>query len=448
MPPSTRRSSLFPDFLRLNLENDKHHQPDPLLSFMPPVFDDYLKHRRPSMPATLPLSGGGHEYGGDYVGDRISPLSDIPPVRWPTPSAVARDVLSGEDYFSRRMNAELAALCLGRRIGFGEEMVVSPGGTGKFGELEDEDENDECERMKKSELYRTEMCRTFEEKGYCPYGNKCEYAHSEAELRPIYRPWNFKTKPCRTFHEKGHCPYGKRCHYRHAGGPDEIPKNVIIGPPPPNGKASPSLTPTGSMASASKAVFDPYARRVSDSGLQGLGVSGGLGPGIASSASNTGLYLTPEALGPRRSAPAVVLDAELSRLRALLRQKQQQELAMLGLENLNLMGGLEDELRPYSSSTSPLPSVSSTVPSPSSMLQAPQPGGSSTSTSLAMPLSPMPGPVGPNGNKGKQDELLPRDLMEQLGCEIHPLDDGAATEEWKELRGRLKALGLGDNTET
>ncbi|KAL1917430.1 uncharacterized protein VTP21DRAFT_3823 [Calcarisporiella thermophila] len=88
-------------------------------------------------------------------------------------------------------------------------------------------------RRRKAELFRTEMCRTFEEKGHCPYGDRCEYAHTEAELRPLYRPWNFKTKPCRTFHESGHCPYGKRCHYRHNSGTDEIPPNVIIRPPPP-----------------------------------------------------------------------------------------------------------------------------------------------------------------------------------------------------------------------
>ncbi|KAL1919487.1 uncharacterized protein VTP21DRAFT_2180 [Calcarisporiella thermophila] len=86
----------------------------------------------------------------------------------------------------------------------------------------------------RGELYRTEMCRTMMEKGNCPYGNKCEYAHSQSELRPIYRPWNYKTKQCRTFHEKGHCPYGKRCHYLHTGGPEEIPPNVIIWPRLPN----------------------------------------------------------------------------------------------------------------------------------------------------------------------------------------------------------------------
>ncbi|KAL1925756.1 uncharacterized protein VTP21DRAFT_639 [Calcarisporiella thermophila] len=109
-----------------------------------------------------------------------------------------------------------------------------------------EDEKQQGTRKVRGELWRTEMCRTMLEKGHCPYSNKCEYAHSKAELRPIYRPWNYKTKLCRTFHEKGHCPYGKRCHYLHTGSPDEIPSNVIIWPRQPsasNGQANHSNRP-------------------------------------------------------------------------------------------------------------------------------------------------------------------------------------------------------------
>lgn len=27
--------------------------------------------------------------------------------------------------------------------------------------------------------YKTELCRTFEEKGACPYGQKCRFAHGK-----------------------------------------------------------------------------------------------------------------------------------------------------------------------------------------------------------------------------------------------------------------------------
>lgn len=30
--------------------------------------------------------------------------------------------------------------------------------------------------------YKTELCRTYEEKGYCPYGGKCRFAHGRDDL--------------------------------------------------------------------------------------------------------------------------------------------------------------------------------------------------------------------------------------------------------------------------
>mgnify|MGYP002345882633 CR=1 FL=1 len=30
--------------------------------------------------------------------------------------------------------------------------------------------------------YKTELCRTFEEKGNCPYGHKCRVAHGKEDL--------------------------------------------------------------------------------------------------------------------------------------------------------------------------------------------------------------------------------------------------------------------------
>lgn len=68
---------------------------------------------------------------------------------------------------------------------------------------------------KRITLYKTEMCRTFEETGTCKYGIKCQFAHDRSELRNIQRHPRYKTEICKTFWEQGNCPYGKRCCFIH-----------------------------------------------------------------------------------------------------------------------------------------------------------------------------------------------------------------------------------------
>ncbi|XP_020796198.2 mRNA decay activator protein ZFP36 [Boleophthalmus pectinirostris] len=69
--------------------------------------------------------------------------------------------------------------------------------------------------MLASNRYKTELCRGFQETGSCKYGNKCQFAHGEAELRGLYRHPKYKTEACRTFYNFGYCPYGSRCHFIH-----------------------------------------------------------------------------------------------------------------------------------------------------------------------------------------------------------------------------------------
>lgn len=64
-------------------------------------------------------------------------------------------------------------------------------------------------------LYKTELCRSWEEKGSCRYGSKCQFAHGEEELRKVARHPKYKTEICRTFWVSGTCPYGKRCCFIH-----------------------------------------------------------------------------------------------------------------------------------------------------------------------------------------------------------------------------------------
>eukprot|EP00455_Lapot_gusevi_P014775 TRINITY_DN1742_c0_g2_i1.p1 TRINITY_DN1742_c0_g2~~TRINITY_DN1742_c0_g2_i1.p1 ORF type:complete len:209 (-),score=16.65 TRINITY_DN1742_c0_g2_i1:15-641(-) len=64
-------------------------------------------------------------------------------------------------------------------------------------------------------LYKTELCRSFSETGYCRYGNKCQFAHGLQDLRPIARHRKYKTEKCKNFEKDGVCPYGPRCRFIH-----------------------------------------------------------------------------------------------------------------------------------------------------------------------------------------------------------------------------------------
>ncbi|KAG9314592.1 hypothetical protein JVU11DRAFT_5394 [Chiua virens] len=83
-------------------------------------------------------------------------------------------------------------------------------------------------------LYKTELCRSWEEKGTCRYGTKCQFAHGEEELRTVARHPKYKTEICRTFWVSGACPYGKRCCFIHT----ELPVSAVgpgtDGAPPPS----------------------------------------------------------------------------------------------------------------------------------------------------------------------------------------------------------------------
>ena len=68
---------------------------------------------------------------------------------------------------------------------------------------------------KRIALYKTEICRTFEETGQCRYGLKCQFAHHTGELRMAPKHPRYKTEICRTYWESGTCPYGKRCCFIH-----------------------------------------------------------------------------------------------------------------------------------------------------------------------------------------------------------------------------------------
>ncbi|ODQ67379.1 hypothetical protein NADFUDRAFT_81875 [Nadsonia fulvescens var. elongata DSM 6958] len=66
-----------------------------------------------------------------------------------------------------------------------------------------------------AELYKTELCSTFMKKGYCPYENKCQFAHGEHELNFVSRPSNWRSKPCVNWVKTGTCSYNDRCCFKH-----------------------------------------------------------------------------------------------------------------------------------------------------------------------------------------------------------------------------------------
>ncbi|GAA96739.1 hypothetical protein E5Q_03410 [Mixia osmundae IAM 14324] len=68
---------------------------------------------------------------------------------------------------------------------------------------------------RKFALYKTELCRSWEEKGACRYGNRCQFAHGQKELRIVSRHPRYKTECCRSYWVTGQCPYGKRCCFIH-----------------------------------------------------------------------------------------------------------------------------------------------------------------------------------------------------------------------------------------
>ncbi|KAH9947706.1 hypothetical protein B0H21DRAFT_317936 [Amylocystis lapponica] len=117
---------------------------------------------------------------------------------------------------------------------------AAPGGMGSISPLG----NGPSANNRKLGLYKTELCRSWEEKGSCRYGAKCQFAHGEEELRKVSRHPKYKTEICRTFWVSGSCPYGKRCCFIHT----ELPAS---GAPPGADGAPPPTIPDGRARSSS-----------------------------------------------------------------------------------------------------------------------------------------------------------------------------------------------------
>jgi len=83
------------------------------------------------------------------------------------------------------------------------------------------------QELSQQNLYKTELCRSFEELGTCRYGPKCQFAHGRSELRPVLRHPKYKTEICKTWQTIGTCPYGTRCRFIHAKPGSEEFNNIV-----------------------------------------------------------------------------------------------------------------------------------------------------------------------------------------------------------------------------
>ena len=83
----------------------------------------------------------------------------------------------------------------------------------------------------KRELYKTEMCKSFETHGTCRYAEKCQFAHGREQLRVTRRHPKYKSRRCRNFAVHGTCDYGSRCMFLHEMGPSGS-ASVSPGPGP------------------------------------------------------------------------------------------------------------------------------------------------------------------------------------------------------------------------
>ena len=65
--------------------------------------------------------------------------------------------------------------------------------------------------------YKTEICRNWENEGFCRFGTECIFAHGSQDLnRKLAVPSNYKTKICKQFTEYPfYCPYGEKCQFLH-----------------------------------------------------------------------------------------------------------------------------------------------------------------------------------------------------------------------------------------
>ncbi|KIY69693.1 hypothetical protein CYLTODRAFT_393387 [Cylindrobasidium torrendii FP15055 ss-10] len=178
-------------------------------------------------PANVYRSSHQHSASEPSVHNGIPPYTPAmyPPGMGPPSMMMYPGGYYGQDY---ARDARIAPQYTG---GYPMPMEATPTGSSSG-------QNGPSANNRKLGLYKTELCRSWEEKGTCRYGTKCQFAHGEDELRRVQRHPKYKTEICRTFWVSGSCPYGKRCCFIHTelpnqGGANGPPQQETPPPPPP-----------------------------------------------------------------------------------------------------------------------------------------------------------------------------------------------------------------------
>lgn len=94
-------------------------------------------------------------------------------------------------------------------------------------------EQKEYFKKKISKVRKTEMCKNWELYGDCYFKETCSFAHGEIELRNKVFSFNnnnqkYKTKPCKSFIDKSYCPFGNRCQYTHVVSQNRLLKYTAL----------------------------------------------------------------------------------------------------------------------------------------------------------------------------------------------------------------------------
>ncbi|GJN88019.1 hypothetical protein Rhopal_000975-T1 [Rhodotorula paludigena] len=195
---------------------------------------------------------------------------------------------------------------------------------------------------RKLALYKTELCRSWEERHSCRYGVKCQFAHGVHELRNIARHPKFKSEICRTFWQQGSCPYGQRCCFIHAvpdstSSPEASPRKDSApvsrsGSPPPRAR----MTSTAVTGAPSR-TFGPALAELLGSSSQNSPVKSEGGAASASSSSSLETS-TLFGLGMRErpgQAPPAYKEAPQSRLQRLSLSAGPSSTSLSSLSSLN-----------------------------------------------------------------------------------------------------------------
>lgn len=157
----------------------------------------------PGHPGTPQLGG----YGGYMTGPMVGVPGVPTPGMLPVPNGVANGPAgqNGANGAGAQANGAQGGLQQGANANGAANGTAGPGVTSVVNGITlingvpqpNADGTGPSANNRKLGLYKTELCRSWEEKGSCRYGPKCQFAHGEDEIRKVARHPKYKTEICR-----------------------------------------------------------------------------------------------------------------------------------------------------------------------------------------------------------------------------------------------------------